>query len=267
VAACEIEEYPRAVLLQRQLDGILPRFPIWDDINTFNGKPFKGKIDIITGGFPCQDISVAGKGSGISGERSGLWKEMYRIISEVRPRFAFVENSPTLTSRGLGTVLGDLAKIGYDAEWCVLGADDVGAPHRRKRIWILAYANQERLQIPICRPIRSIQEEDGSSKRSESSRRIGTPWRITWWDEDPADIPDSDISGLQAERAEQQAAGTINNRASEKRQTKPGMGRMANGVANRVDILKAIGNGQVPAVAAVAFLSLYNRIIATTYET
>ena len=109
VCAVECEPYPASVLAQRQKDGLLPPFPIWDDVRTFDGKPWRGIVDVVSGGFPCQDISAAGKGAGITGERSGLWMEMARIISEVRPRFAFVENSPTLTSRGLGVVLGDLA--------------------------------------------------------------------------------------------------------------------------------------------------------------
>ena len=138
VCAVEIEEYPRKILLQRQRDGILPRFPIWDDITTFDGNPWRGRVDVVCGGFPCQDISAAGKGAGITGERSGLWGEMARVIREVRSRYVFVENSPMLTSRGLGTVLGDLAAMGFDARWCVLGACDAGAPHKRERIWILA---------------------------------------------------------------------------------------------------------------------------------
>lgn len=138
IAACEIEPYPRAVLLHNQKLGNLPHFPIWDDIRTLDGTPFREYIDIVTGGFPCQDISSAGKGAGITGTRSGLWSEMHRIIREVRPRYAFMENSPMLTSRGLGRVLGDLAEIGYHAAWLVLGAADCGAPHRRDRIWILA---------------------------------------------------------------------------------------------------------------------------------
>jgi len=93
VCAVEIEDYPRRVLLQRQADGLLPRFPIWDDICTFDGKPWAGKVDVVTGGFPCQDISAAGKGKGLDGERSGLWGEMARVICEVRPRYAFIENS------------------------------------------------------------------------------------------------------------------------------------------------------------------------------
>jgi len=138
VCAVEIEPYCRQVLLQRQRDGLLPRFPIWDDIRTFDGTPWRGRVDIVAGGFPCQDISVAGKGTGITGERSGLWKEMARVIHEVRPRFALVENSPMLTGRGLGVVLGDLAEMGYNAQWGVLGAHHVGAPHKRDRIWIMA---------------------------------------------------------------------------------------------------------------------------------
>jgi DNA (cytosine-5)-methyltransferase 1 len=143
IAACEIEPYPRAVLLHNQKLGNLPHFPIWDDIRTLDGTPFRGHIDIVSGGFPCQDISSAGKGAGITGTRSGLWSEMHRIIREVQPRYAYMENSPILTSRGLGRVLGDLAEIGYHAAWLVLGAVDCGAPHRRDRIWILAVRNAD----------------------------------------------------------------------------------------------------------------------------
>ena len=138
VCAVEWEPYPASVLCARQNDGLLPTFPIWDDVQTFDGKPWRGIVDVVSGGFPCQDISAAGKGAGIDGERSGMWGEMARIIHEVRPRFAFVENSPMLTSRGLGTVLGDLAAMGFDAKWGVLGAADIGANHQRDRIWIVA---------------------------------------------------------------------------------------------------------------------------------
>ena len=151
VCAVEIEEYPRKVLLQRQRDGILPRFPIWDDITTFDGNPRRGRVDVVCGGFPCQDISAAGKGAGIEGEKSGLWAEFARIIGEVLPRFVFVENSPMLTSRGLGTVLGDLASLGFDADWGVLGAHHAGgnhrAPHKRDRIWITARNSEPTLSV------------------------------------------------------------------------------------------------------------------------
>lgn len=137
VCAVEWEPYPACVLARRQDDGLLPPFPIWDDVQTFDGKPWRGLVDVVSGGFPCQDISSAGRGAGIEGERSGMWREFARIIREIRPRFVFVENSPMLTSRGLGRVLGDLASMGFDARWCVLGAADVGANHQRDRIWVV----------------------------------------------------------------------------------------------------------------------------------
>ena len=94
VCAVELEPYPASVLLARQNDGLLPPFPVWDDVRTFDGRPWRGLVDVVSGGFPCQDISVSGKRKGLEGTRSGLWSEMARIICEVRPRFAFVENSP-----------------------------------------------------------------------------------------------------------------------------------------------------------------------------
>jgi len=143
VCAVEWEQYPACVLVARQNDGLLPPFPIWDDVQTFDGKPWQGIVDVVSGGFPCQDISAAGKGAGIDGKRSGMWQEMARIICEVRPKYAFIENSPMLTTRGLGTVLADLAKMGFDAEWGVLSAADVGANHLRERMWIVGKSTKQ----------------------------------------------------------------------------------------------------------------------------
>lgn len=100
VCAVERDAYAAAVLCQRQNDGLLPPFPVWADVSTFNGYLWQGIVEVISGGFPCQDISAAGKGAGITGSRSWLWKEFARIIGEVRPQFVYVENSPILTSRG-----------------------------------------------------------------------------------------------------------------------------------------------------------------------
>jgi len=250
VAAVEIEEYPRAVLLQRQADGCLPKFPIWDDVRTFDGNPWRGLVDIITGGFPCQDISCAGKGAGLDGERSGLWSEMARIIGEVRPPYALMENSPMLTGRGLDKVLMGLAEMGYDAEWGVLGAVNAGAPHKRERIWILATNTNSSMcdrravvpgwgpefgtsSVGICKNVPDTDktglEGQRNNKSNDSQRREiqnGHPWKSNseWW------------------------------------KFEPNVGRVANGVAARVDRLKAIGNGQVPAVAALAWGILSNRI-------
>jgi len=139
VGFCDIDKYCHKVLNKN-----FPGVPIYEDIQKLNGKDFND-IDLITGGFPCQDLSVAGRGKGLIDEetgektRSGLWFEMLRIISEVRPRFALIENVPMLTIRGGTRVIADLTKIGYDAEWTIIGADDVGAWHKRKRIWIVSY--------------------------------------------------------------------------------------------------------------------------------
>jgi DNA (cytosine-5)-methyltransferase 1 len=172
VCAVEWEPYPASVLVARQNDGLLPAFPIWDDVQTFDGKPWRGIVDVVSGGFPCQDISSAGKGAGIDGERSGMWREMARIIHEVRPRFAFVENSPMLTSRGLGRVLGDLSSMGFNARWGVLGAADVGANHQRDRIWIVAtdtnVPQQQGGSVPI-----GVQQENSFACDSR------------WWEVEP----------------------------------------------------------------------------------
>jgi DNA-cytosine methyltransferase len=133
----EIEPYATAVLKKHW-----PEVPKHDDVKTF---PPEGdySVDLICGGFPCQDISVAGKGAGLAGARSGLWNEFARIIGELRPRYVIVENVAALLTRGMGTVLGDLSTLGYDAEWHVIPASAVGAPHRRDRVWIVANARCE----------------------------------------------------------------------------------------------------------------------------
>ena len=193
VCAVELEPYPASVLLARQNDGLLPPFPVWDDVCTFDGRPWRGLVDVVSGGFPCQDISAAGKGAGIDGARSGLWREMHRIVGEVRPKYVFVENSPMLTSRGLGCVLGDLAAIGYDAEWMVLGADDVGAPHERKRMWILAVNSAAGAGHEICNPA-SQGFQDGRSQK------MGRPSPKSEPERPDCKIPDSNLTGLEGQR-------------------------------------------------------------------
>ena len=144
MCAVELDPFARGVLLDRQRDGILPRFPIWDDIKTFDGTPWRGTVDLVAGGFPCTNISTAGLKEGIEGAESGLWSEMARIIGEVRPRYVFVENSPSLFTRGIDVVLGSLAAMGFDAEWGVVGANSLGGPIVRERAWVLG-ADRSRL--------------------------------------------------------------------------------------------------------------------------
>lgn len=303
VCAVEIERYPRNILLQRQRDGILDNFPIWDDVRTFDGKPWRGKVDVISGGFPCQDISSAGRGLGIElGERSGLWREYARIIREVRPRYCFVENSPMLASRGLGIVLRDLAALGYDAAWKVLSAGDCGAPHERARMWIVAkdtnsdgawelqlqriVEEQRRRSCNLCEEVsnavQSRQFRHVSEGHFNEQVRAGlfglqvcegitSGQTFVCGGERPDEIKclsDSTdkrnvrrigsvgADGPSRPRGEDERQGTASDWCREWWQAEPGLGRVANGVANRVDRIKAIGNGQVPIVAARAFCEL-----------
>lgn len=150
VAFCEIEPYCRAVLRKHW-----PHVPCYDDIRTLTAERLADDgiaVDVICGGFPCQDISVAGKGAGLAGARSGLWREYARLVGEIRPRFVIVENVSALLSRGLGEVLGDLAALGYDAEWDCIPASAVGALHRRDRLWIIAYPDADSVRPQRLRP-------------------------------------------------------------------------------------------------------------------
>ena len=164
VAFCEIDPYCHKVLNKN-----FPQVPIHEDIKILDGTAFKD-IDLLTGGFPCQDISVAGRGEGLSGDRSYLWFEMLRIIRDVRPRYALVENVPMLTSRGGTRVLADLAEIGYNAEWTIISARDVGARHLRKRIWIVAYPDSELRRRR--RAIRASREDQEGQLRSQKKGKV-----------------------------------------------------------------------------------------------
>jgi DNA (cytosine-5)-methyltransferase 1 len=225
VCAVEWEPYPASVLCARQNDGLLENFPIWDDVQTFDGRPWRGIVDVISGGFPCQDISVTGKGAGIDGERSGMWREMARIISEIRPKYVFVENSPMLTIRGLGTVLADLSKMGFDAEWGVMGAADVGASHQRDRIWIVAKVSNTN----------GMGREKGDGSKLETNKTIRSSSTISF----KSSIKGYDWNGWE---------------------TEPNICRVVNGMAAAMDRLKALGNGQVPLCAATAWNVLSERL-------
>jgi DNA (cytosine-5)-methyltransferase 1 len=273
VCAVEWDAYARDVLVARQDDGCLDPFPIWDDVQTFDGKPWRGLVDVVSGGFPCQDISAAGKGAGIEGERSGMWKHMARIIGEVLPQFVFVENSPLLVGRGLEVVLADLAEMGYDAEWGIVGAHHTSAPHKRDRIWIVAHASgresgqppeRERrkdsgrrgeevsdLANPESTRLEGHRSDAGQSEISEpwnygASKDMGDAASVRRYEEQAAD----DLGGSQLPC---EAGGSGGATEWPWWATEPDVGRVAHGVAARVDRLRAIGNGQVPAVAALAW--------------
>jgi DNA (cytosine-5)-methyltransferase 1 len=291
VCAVEWEAYPASVLLARQNDGILPPFPIWDDVQTFDGKPWRGIVDVVSGGFPCQDISAAGKGAGIDGERSGMWKEMARIISEVRPQYVFVENSPMLTSRGLGTVLGDLSTLGYDAEWGVISAADVGANHLRERIWIVGKSTQQSRLFSHAQHDRirwgkqqskSIEEKNGTMANAKGARtstdiggiRSGSKG-IGGRENTDTKMADTrcelrnegntrNLVAITTERTaspiHNQSSGQGFRPANNWWQVEPNVGRVAHGLAAGMDRLKSLGNGQVSEVARTAWNVLKGRL-------
>ena len=248
ICAVEWAAYPAAVLAARQDDGFLPPFPIWSDVQTFDGKPWRGRVDVVSGGFPCQDISAAGKGAGIDGERSGMWSHMARIIGEVQPVFVYVENSTMLTSRGLGRVLGDLAALGYDAEWMCLSAAECGANHQRDRIWILAHSNGLRQLQPQGR------KQDERGRSGDGGQDVANSSCVNEQGEQSSSTYQEKRTGQ-----EQRSLGSCGYGFGQW-PVEPDVGRVVDGMAARTDRLKAIGNGQVPRVAATAFLELYRRI-------
>lgn len=220
VAFCEIEPFCRRVLAKHW-----PGVPCYDDIRTLTAERLAadGVVpDLICGGFPCQDISVAGKGAGLAGERSGLWRHYARLIGELRPRFVIVENVAALLSRGLGDVLGDLAALGYDAEWHCIPASAVGAPHRRDRLWIVGYPNDEG-------------QPDGA-KHDEASELPCLVANPNSPGVERCQLP----FGIIAEYAEFGRASWW--------EVEPDVGRVADGVLSRMDRIKGLGNAVVPQI-------------------
>lgn len=278
VCAVEIEPYCREVLLQRQRDGILPWFPIWDNVQTFNGKQWRGVVDIISAGFPCQPFSVAGKQKADLDERN-MWPDTLRIIGEVRPEWCLLENVPgLLAGHGYyGEILRGLAEIGYSARWGCLSASTVGAPHKRERLWIVAHAEcmvretgtKEQGIIrgmfedgQTCsefgRPGETLPDTETAERKFSWASRTG-------WDGlanlCSSEISHSDEAGLQrhgGQHSERECACQRTPWAcclshEERRLTESGIRRISNGIPRRVDRLKAVGNAQVPAVATTAW--------------
>lgn len=333
VCAVEIDPYCRRVLAARRDEGWLPaELEIHDDVTTFDGHAWRGRVDLVAGGFPCQDISVAGKGAGLKGARSGLFFELLRVVREVGPRWVFLENVPAITSRGLDRVLGALAELGFDAEWCVLSAADAGAPHLRKRWWCLARytdgAGAEPAKPGVCQgaaadagrggeadvPDADAGQRDGAEPALRAGRDTADSGR--------ADVPDAEGRGLaelqsasreaghadgvdahpDADGGRQQVGGSsgLHRGSDASRRDADGLReadaadagpavcrlggaadglaewldqtaagywagecetqpRLAQGQEHRVARLRALGNGQVPQTAAMAFRLLMQR--------
>lgn len=240
VGYVEKEEYCKSVLRARIKDGMLDDAPIFDDVRTFDGLQYRHRVDLVSAGFPCQPFSVAGKRAGENDERN-MWPDTLRIIREVQPKYAFLENVPGLLTSGyFGIVLSGLAKSGFDARWKVLGAADCGAPHIRKRLWILA-----------TNPLRDRRHDQQSKQigriyeREAITRNNGTPESLAY----SIGMRELQQKGSEPKERRRPSNGmwwTV----------EPSVCRVAHGVASRVDRIKALGNGQVPIVAATAFKEL-----------
>ena len=210
VAFCEFDEHARKVLKKHW-----PDVPIHNDVRELDGKQYRGSVDVVCGGFPCQDLSTAGKQAGFDGERSSLYREMLRIISECMPKYAIFENVTGLLSgdggRWFARFLYDLAEVGYDAEWHCIPASELGAHHHRDRVWIIAYPNSQGLQgISLGRD------------SQPAGKRI--------------------ITGSILDRVHGKADAELCFAESH-------LGRKADGIPRRVDRLKCLGNAIVPQIA------------------
>lgn len=285
-AFCEIEEYPRRVL-EKHWPGV----PIYHDVRELTADTLRRDgiaVDVICGGFPCQDISFAGAGAGLEGERSGLWREYARLIGELRPRFVIVENVAALLGRGLGSVLGDLAALRYDALWDCVPASALGAPHQRDRVWIVAYADrcggQARKSTAAALGYGRATGADGCAMADATDDRPGRREQFESGRQGPRHVANTAIDGRKSRRtrnAEKKPRGRQSDRSCERADirhanvsglalgegqsrdvgeklaapfradwwlSEPDVGRVAHGVPARVDRLKGLGNAVVPQI-------------------
>jgi DNA (cytosine-5)-methyltransferase 1 len=241
VAFCEIDPFCQRVLAKHW-----PGVPIFDDIRKLKGSHLIGRVngqlittvDVICGGFPCQDLSIAQGASraGLDGQRSGLWKEYARLIGELRPRFIIVENVPGLLSLGLDRVLGDLAALRYSAEWDCVPAGAVGAPHIRDRFWLVGYPDDE--------------GQSAFAVDDEASRL-------------PRVVTDADRSRLEVVLDGQawQCAPAV---GAHVWSSEPDVDRVAYGVPNRVDRIRALGNTVVPQIPEIIGRAIMTRYAVTS---
>lgn len=239
IVAVEWDAYACQVLRERAADGWFPGLRVWEgDVRLFDPSEYAGQVDCIHAGFPCTDLSSAGKQAGIGPEtRSGLYREALRIACIVRPRFLFLENVSDIVTNGLRTVLADLSALGYDSEWLCLRASDCGASHERDRWWLLGHSNLHKQPASAINDEAQVLQSDGRSNFANSdgtrceegsiSQRVQTEYtghsRNSWW------------------------------------KTRPDLPGVANGLANQSHRLKGIGNGQVPIQAAAAWKLLGGR--------
>lgn len=247
VAYCEQDRYAQALLLSRMFTGDVPTAPIWDDVRTLTSSVLGCGIDIIYGGFPCQDVSVAGARKGLDGERTGLFREAIRLVRECEPQFVFLENVPGIR-KFVPTVRSELEALGYDCRDGFLSAAEVGANHIRNRWWLLAYASSKRRQQNAGGAPSDEGQDEGWPKK-ENNKFAGLGENVA--NTNGERLPRSNGS---AEASRQRPHATLERCgwwAAE-----PNVGRVANGIPARVDRLRGLGNAVVPAQAREAFKRL-----------
>lgn len=286
IAYCEQDRYAQGVLLSRMRDGSIDKSPIATDVRSLRGDSFLTKPDIIFGGFPCQDISVAGVGKGIHGERSGLFFEIVRLVDEIKPTFVFLENVPAIRTRGLSRVVQEFSSRGYLCRWTCVSAEEVGAPHLRKRWFFLASNTlSDILRIEQGRGCGESREDlvfprnDGEDQSLADSAVLR--WRKGFSESEGLEgrydspecssslaHPDSfgcTLGGIEESPRVKSPRRSKPDRCGEVRElehsantngwwvTEPQLGRVAHGVSKLVDRLRCLGNAVVPEQAKTAF--------------
>jgi DNA (cytosine-5)-methyltransferase 1 len=258
IAYCEIDTYCQGVLCSNMSNGRIRNSPIWDDIRSFPRHWFHGIIDIIYGGFPCQDISVAGHGKGLEGERSGLFFEIVRLAKEIKPTFIFLENVPAITSRGGLRVVREITKMGYDCRWCVISAASIGALHRRERWFLLGYSQHSRSHASQERGSSEASIHQCTERQNEASESQGTS--------SPRVLASEFMANSQSERSQEERQP----KRQEQRQPMPtfcgqyasinswqeavsSICRVTDGIPLRSHRIKSLGNAVVPEQAKEAF--------------
>lgn len=245
---CEIEPYPQAIILSRMDDGSIPFAPIWNDVTTINGELFKGLVDIVYGGFPCQDISSAGLGKGLDGERSGLFFEVVRICKEASPQFIFLENVAAIRTRGSIEIQETLAGLGYDCRFGMLSAAEIGACHGRDR-WFCLAARREvtsnsfsigtQVQVEGQFTAIKLPRSNGQNGKAFANSKIGND-RI-------------DLSSEGLGQVQQPGVGTVERVTEREWPTESPICRADDVPTSRMDRIKACGNGVVPFQVETAF--------------
>ena len=244
IVAVEWDKYACEVLRARVADGWFDGMSVWEgDVRLFDPSDYKGRVDCIHAGFPCQDISQAGGQAGVGEDtRSGLYREVLRIADILQPRYIFLENVSNIVTGDDGsmlrTVVGDIAERGYDAVWCCLSASEIGANHKRDRWWLLAYTNSN------SKPDESFNDQQEQLVADSASERVQRQWRCGQQVAQTHDREELSLRGSQRRRTSWW-------------EVEPTVGRVVDGVASRSHRVKALGNGQVPLQCATAFKILW----------